>query len=246
MRALGRGLVPQHYDSANFRRALAGYVVDYLKEEVFDEGLTRNAAAFSRIFDALAFCHGELVNYSNIARDCGVDAKTVRTCFDILVDTLLGVRVEPFRRRRSRAVIVQAPKFYLFDVGVAGHLAGRRVDRAAGREFGRAFEHFILMELLAWRSYGGRDDPIRYWRTKSGLECDFVLGRRGGAVIEVKGAPALRSADLRPVRAYKEEHGPGRAIVVTAEDAPRKTADGIDILPWRHFLERLWAGALLD
>ncbi len=246
LRALGCGLVPQHYDSPDPRRALAGYVEDYLKEEVFDEGLVRNAAAFSRFFDALAFCHGELINYSNIARDCGVDAKTVRTYFEILVDTLLGTLVEPFHYRRSRAVIVQAPKFYLFDVGVAGHVTGRRIDRAAGPEFGRAFEHLILMELLAWRSYSGRDDPIRYWRTKSGLECDFVLGRRGETVIEVKGTAALRSADLRPIRAYREEHDPRRAIVVTAETAPRQSADGIDLLPWRHFLDRLWAGELID
>lgn len=246
LRALGRGLVPEHYDSPDSRRALAGYVVDYLKEEVFDEGLTRNAAAFSRFFDALAFCHGELINYSNIARDCGVDAKTVRTYFEILGDTLLGALIEPFRRRRSRAVIVQAPKFYLFDVGIAGYVAGRRIDRAAGPEFGRALEHFILMELLAWRSYCGRDDPIRYWRTKSGLECDFVLGRRGETAVEVKGVAALRDGDLRPIRAFKEEHNPRRAIVVTAEEAPRQTADGIDLLPWRHFLERLWAGELID
>ena len=246
LRALGCGLVPQHYDSPDPRRALAGYAEDYLKEEVFDEGLVRNAAAFSRFFDALAFCHGELINYSNIARDCGVDAKTVRTYFEILVDTLLGTLVEPFHYRRSRAVIVQAPKFYLFDVGVAGHVTGRRIDRAAGPEFGRALEHLILMELLAWRSYSGRDDPIRYWRTKSGLECDFVLGRRGETVIEVKATAALRSADLRPIRAYREEHDPRRAIVVTAETAPRQSADGIDLLPWQNFLERLWAGELID
>lgn len=246
LRALGCGLVPQHYDSPDPRRALAGYAEDYLKEEVFDEGLVRNAAAFSRFFDALAFCHGELINYSNIARDCGVDAKTVRTYFEILVDTLLGTLVEPFHYRRSRAVIVQAPKFYLFDVGVAGHVTGRRIDRAAGPEFGRALEHLILMELLVWRSYSGRDDPIRYWRTKSGLECDFVLGRRGETVIEVKATAALRSADLRPIRAYREEHDPRRAIVVTAETAPRQSADGIDLLPWQNFLERLWAGELID
>ena len=79
--------------------ALSGYVDDYLKEEVFDEGLTRNVAAFSRFFDALSFCHGELLNYSNVARDCGVDSKTVREYFQILVDTLLGVFVEPFSGR---------------------------------------------------------------------------------------------------------------------------------------------------
>ena len=231
LRALNRGLIPAHYDSVDHRRALAGYVDDYLKEEVFDEGLTRNVAAFARFFDALAFCHGELVNYSNVARDCGVDSKTVRAYFQILVDTLLGVFVEPFARRRSRAVIARAPKFYLFDVGVAGHLAGRRIERAAGPEFGRALEHLVLMELRAYRSYRERDFPIRFWRTKSGLECDFVLGREGETAIEVKGGATVRPGALRGLRAYVEEHRPRRAVVVCNEAASRRTSDGIWVLP---------------
>ena len=245
LRALDRGLVPQHYDSTDPRRALAGYVDDYLKEEVFDEGLTRNAPAFSRFFEALSFAHGELVNYSNVARDCGVDSKTVREYYQILVDTLLGVMLEPFGRSRSRAVITRAPKFYLFDVGVAGYVTGRRIERAAGPEFGRAFEHFVLMELLAYRAYRERDFPVRFWRTKSGLECDFVLGRDGAAVIEVKGTSGVRGRELRGMRAFVDEHRPRRAIVVCNEDAPRRTEDGIWVLPWERFLERLWADEIL-
>ena len=246
LRALNRGLIPRHYDTAAYRRALAGYVDDYLKEEVFDEGLTRNAAAFSRFFDALSFCHGELLNYSNIARDCGIDSKTVREYFQILVDTLLGVFVEPFSRRRSRAVVTRAPKFYLFDVGVAGHVIGRRTERAEGADFGRALEHFVLMELLAYRTYRERDFPVRFWRTKSGLECDFVLGRDGAAAIEVKGGGRLRPGDLRAMRAYVDEHRPRRAVVVCNETAPRRTSDGIWILPWEVFLERLWADEIVE
>ena len=245
LKALNRGLIPAHYDAAQHRRALAGYVQDYLKEEVFDEGLTRNVAAFARFFDALAFCHGELVNYSNIARDCGVDSKTVREYFQILVDTLLGVFVEPFSRRRSRAVITRAPKFYLFDVGIAGHVIGRRVARAAGPEFGRALEHLVLMELLAWRTYRERDVPVRFWRTKSGLECDFVLGRDGAVAIEVKGSANVRSGDVRALRAYVDEHRPRHAIFVCNESAARRTSDGIWILPWQEFLERLWADEIV-
>ena len=244
LRALDRGLVPQHYDAAHHRRALAGYVDDYLKEEIFDEGLTRNAAAFARFFDALGFCHGEVLNFSGVARDCGVDSKTVREYFQILADTLIGVFVEPFSRRRGRAVIVRAPKFYLFDVGVAGHLRGRRIDRAAGPEFGRAFEHLVLMELLAWRSYRERDFPVRYWRTKSGLEVDFVLGRDAEAAIEVQGTPRVRPDDLKGVRAFCEEHAPRRAVVVSQDPAPRR-AGAIDVLPWNVFLERLWDGTII-
>ncbi len=246
LRALNRGLVPQHYDAAQYRRALTGYVDDYLKEEVFDEGLTRNVAAFSRFFDALSFCHGELLNYSNIARDCGVDSKTVREYFQILVDTLLGVFVEPFSGRRSRAVITRAPKFYLFDVGVAGYVTGRRIERPAGEAFGRALEHFVLMELLAYRTYREREVPVRFWRTKSGLECDFVIGREGEIAIEVKGGAGLNPGDLRPMRAYVQEHRPRHAIVVCVAGVPRRTADGIWILPWERFLERLWADTIIE
>ena len=244
LRALDRGLVPQHYDAARHRRALAGYVDDYLKEEVFDEGLTRNVAAFARFFDALGFCHGEVLNFSAVARDCGVDSKTVREYFQILVDTLVGVFVEPFSRRRGRAVLVRAPKFYLFDVGVAGHLRGRRIDRAAGPEFGRAFEHLVLMELLAWRSYREQDLPVRYWRTKSGLEVDFVLGRDAEAAVEVKATPRVRPEDLKGLRAFCEEHAPRRAVVVSQDPAPRRTG-AIDVLPWQVFLEQLWGGTVI-
>ena len=246
VKAMNRGLVPAHYNAPQYRRALAGYVDDYLKEEVFDEGLTRNVAGFSRFFDALSFCHGELLNYSNVARDCGVDSKTVREYFQILIDTLLGVFVEPFSRRRTRSVITRAPKFYLFDMGVAGHITGRRVERAAGPEFGRALEHFVLMELIAYRSYRERDFPVRFWRTKSGLECDFVLGQDGAVVIEVKGSANLRPEDFRGIRAYMEEHRPRRAIIVSNENSPRRTDDGVWLLPWERFLERLWADELLD
>lgn len=245
LRALNRGLIPSHYDSAAPRRTLAGYVDDYLREEVFEEGLTRNAPAFARFFEALALCHGELVNYSNVARDCGVSSKTVKEYFRILVDTLLGVLVEPFGRRRSRAVITKAPKFYLFDVGVAGHLAGRRIDRAAGPDFGRALEHFVLMEILAYRSYREHDFPVRFWRTKSGLDCDFVLGREGRVAIEVKGGANPGSRELRGLRAFIDEHGPRRAFLVCNGSAPRRTADGIRILSWERFLERLWGDGVM-
>ena len=246
LRALNRGLIPQHYDSQQHRRALAGYVDDYLKEEVFDEGLVRNTPAFSRFFDALSFSHAELLNSSNIARDCGVDSKTVREYFQILVDTLVGTLLEPFSRRRSREVITRAPKFYLFDVGVAGHLMGRNIERPAGQEFGRALEHLVLMELLAYRSYRERDFPLRFWRTKSGLECDFVLGREGEVAIEVKGSTRLHPSDLRSIRAYVDEHSPRQAIVVCNERDARRTNDGIWILPWERFLEQLWSDAIVE
>ena len=204
LRALNHGLIPAHYLQEKYQRSLRAYVHDYLKEEVFDEGLTRNMPAFSRFFEAMGYSHGELTNFSDIARDCGIDAKTVKEYYQILVDTLLGTFVTPFKKRQGRQVISKAAKFYLFDVGVAGFLSNRRLTEERGEQFGRAVEHFIFMELNAHRSYHELDYPINFWRTKSGLEVDFVLG--GGEIaIEVKATSRVDSTDLKPMRAFIEE-----------------------------------------
>ncbi|HEY6320177.1 MAG TPA: DUF4143 domain-containing protein [Thermoanaerobaculia bacterium] len=138
LQALNRGLVPSHYLDPEYRRSLDAYVVDYLKQEVFDEGLTRNVSAFSRFFEAMGYSHGDLTHYAKIGRDCGVDGKTVKEYYQILVDTLLGTFVEPWKRRQERQVISKAPKFYLFDVGIAGALTRRRILEERGEQFGRA------------------------------------------------------------------------------------------------------------
>ena len=244
LRVLNRGLVPAHYLGPGYRRSLDAYVVDYLKEEVFDEGLTRNVAAFSRFFEAMAYSHGDLTNYANIARDCGVDAKTVKEYYQILVDTLLGTFVEPWKRRQERQVIGKAAKFYLFDVGVAGALTHRRIAEERGESFGRALEHFVLMEIQAHRSYRELGYGVHFWRTKSGLEVDFVLGD-GEVAVEVKGTSRADPSDLRSLRSFVADHRPRRAILVCNERAPR-LVEGVEVFPWREFLARLWGGRVLS
>ena len=244
LRALNRGMIPLHYMQEEYRKSLQAYVRDYLKEEVFDEGLTRNIHAFSRFFDAMGYSHGELTNYANIARDCGVDAKTVKEYYQILVDTLLGTMIEPYKKRQGRNVIIRAGKFYLFDVGVAGTITHRQIPQEKGEQFGKAIEHFILMEILGHRAYRELDYDVNFWRTKSGLEVDFILGQ-GEVAIEVKGASRVDSVDLRPIKAFMQEYRPARAFVVCNERVPRVHED-IHILPWRNFLKRLWNGEVIS
>jgi uncharacterized protein len=244
LRALNRGMIPAHYLQEEYRKSLQAYVRDYLKEEVFDEGLTRNIPAFSRFFDAMGYSHGELTNYTNIARDCGVDAKTVKEYYQILSDTLLGTMIEPYKKRQDRHVIIRAGKFYLFDVGVAGAITHRQIPQEKGEQFGKGIEHFILMEILAHRAYRELDYDVNFWRTKSGLEVDFILGQ-GQVAIEVKGTSRVDNTDLRPLKAFIQEHRPARALVICNERAPR-VHEGIRILPWRDFLKMLWHGEVIS
>jgi len=244
LRILNHGMVPVHYlQNQDYERSLKAYVQDYLKEEIFAEGLTRNIPAFLRFLDAFGYSHGELTNYANIARDCGVDSKTVKEYYQILIDTLLAIRVEPFKRRQSRQVITKAPKYYLFDVGIAGCLTKRHLREEKGEEFGKAFEHFLLMEIVAYRSYSGKDFDINFWRTKSGLEVDFILGS-GKVAVEIKGSSRVSRKNLNGLAAFHEEYLPKRCIVICNEKEKR-IQNEIEILPWREFLHELWKGSIL-
>ncbi len=243
IKILNRGMIPSHFLNQNYRKLLNAYVRDYLKEEVFSEGLTRNIPAFSRFFEAMGYSHGQLLNYSNIARDCGVDSKTIKEYYQILIDTLLGIMIQPFKKRQNRQVISKAAKFYLFDVGVAGNIVKREIKDERGREFGQAFEHFILMEILAHRAYNDLAYDINFWRTKWGLEVDFILGN-GEIAVEAKGTNRVDNRDLKSIMTFNKEFLPKHSFVVCNEKR-RRVYNGINILPWKEFLEELWSDKII-
>lgn len=172
-----------------------------------------------------------------------MDAKTVKEYFQILCDTLLGRLVPPYKKRQERQVISKAPKFYLFDVGVAGGLTKRHLAEPRGEQFGRALEHLVFMELAAHASYRELGYDICFWRTKAGAEVDFVLGR-GEVAIEVKGTSRVDDRDLRSLALFRETHRPRLAVVVCNEPEERVVA-GVRILPWRLFFQELWNGRIM-
>lgn len=242
-KALNGGLLPRHYQSAAPRRLIQAYVGDYLREEIAAEALTRNMPAFSRFLEVAALTNGELVNYNNIASECGVSPPTVKEYFQILEDTLVGRYLPAFRARAKRRPI-GAPKFFFFDTGIVAHLTRRGKVEEGSELFGRAFEHFLYLEIIAHASYSEAFYPVSYWRTASGFEVDLVLGDCEVAV-EIKSASMARSRHLKGIRAFKEEFAARRYIVVSMDQAPRRTEDDIEILPWRDFLEHLWQNEII-
>jgi predicted AAA+ superfamily ATPase len=237
-RALNHGLLPPHYLAENAQQMLQAYVGMYLREEILAEALTRNLPAFQRFLEVASFSNGQIVNYSTIAREVGVSSGTIRGYFEILTDTLIGCWAPAWQKRAKRRVI-QSPRFYFFDVGLVKELSKQGELIAGSTEFGRAFEHFIFMELRAHSSYSGQNYPIRYWHTASGLEIDFILGDNDVA-IEVKSSENPTSDHLKGLRAFREEYAPRQTVLISRVKRPRRTDDGIEILPWQDFLKQLW------
>ncbi|MDI6731366.1 MAG: DUF4143 domain-containing protein [Candidatus Margulisbacteria bacterium] len=215
---------------------------EYLKLEIAAEAAARSIPAFGNFLEAAAFSNGEIINYSNIARECIVSSPTAKEYFQILVDSLVGKYLYSYRKRPKRRVLL-APKFYFFDVGIVNFLLRRGQIQSGSESFGKAFEHFIFQELVAYSHYSGKNFSIHYWRTASQLEVDFILGEHEVA-LEVKGVELTVSHHLKNLQAFKEEYTPKRAIVVSCDPTPR-TSSGILILPWKEFLAQLWAGEII-
>jgi predicted AAA+ superfamily ATPase len=229
--------LPEFYGSHQCDDFLDAYVSLYLKEEIQGEGLVRNLPAFSRFLDVIALVNGEEISYAGISSDTGVPVRTLQGYFSILEETLIGFTVPAFQNTKKRKAITR-PKFFLFDIGVTNYLAKRGKIREGSELFGKAFEHFIALELRAWLSYTRSRERLQCWRSVSQFEVDFIVGER--LAIEVKANDQISDKHLKGLRALGEEKIVSRRIVVSRDSAYRKTNDGIEIFPWREFISALW------
>ncbi len=239
VKACNNGLLPRHYLCEDPSARLQAYIGDYLQQEIKAEALTRNLGTFSRFMEVAALSNGEIVNYNNIASECGVSAPTVKEYFSILEETLIGYTIPAFTRNVKRRVI-QSPKFYYFDVGIANYLLKRTTINSGSPEFGHAFEHFIIQELIAFIGYFRPQLGLSYWRTTSGYEVDAIIGNAQVA-IEIKSTDEVQSHHTRGLKAFSEEFPSARLIIVSLDKNPRKMNE-VEIYPALQFLEMLWNG----
>ena len=238
-RAVTYGTLPPHYLAKNPQRQLSAYIDVYLKEEIKQEALVRNLGAFQRFLEVAALTDGEIINLQNIAQECGISATTVNAYFDILEDTLIGYRIPAFAKAMKRR-LVQAPRFYYFDVGIANHLLHRHQLQRGTPEYGHAFEHLVIQELIAWLHYSQSEEQLSYWRTYSGLEVDAIIGDARMA-IEIKSTEEVSTRHLRGLKAFAEEHPESRLLLVSLDRFSR-SIDGIECLHISEFFSELWAG----
>ena len=238
-RAVNNGMLPRHYLVADASKRLSGYVGLYLQTEIVDQAVVRNLPSFNRFLEVAALTSGEMLVYANVAQDCGVSAVTVRSYFDILTDTLFGYVIPAYTKKVKRKLI-QAPKFYLFDVGVANYLMHRSHLKQGSPEYGHAFEHLIIQEIMAYLGYQGRQGELSYWRTGTGVEIDAVLGD-AAVGIEIKSTNEVKDNQLKGLRSFGQDYPDARLIVVS-NDMYRRRVDNIEIIPVREFLSDLWAG----
>jgi len=237
-KALELGMIPLIWGSRDSEEILESYVDLYIQEEVQYEGLTRNIGQFSRFLSVIAFSHGNSLNTTNIARECEVKRHTVENFIQILHDLLIASLIPVFTTRAKRT-LASHPKFYLFDAGV--NRALRRISLLDSKQEvdGAALEGLVLQHLSAWRDYSKGKYQIYYWRTKAGLEVDFIIhGENQLWAVEVKNNSKVFSGDLRGLIHFREDY-PECMPILLYRGKERFIENGILCLPCDEFLRQI-------
>lgn len=240
-RAVNYGTIPPHYLARNPWRLLAAYIDVYLKEEIKEEALVRNLDAFQRFLEVAAFTDGEIINNNNIAQECGVHATTVSSYFDILEDTLIGYRIPAYTKVMKRR-LVQAPRFYYFDVGVTNYLLHRKELIRGSADYGHAFEHLVVQELVAYMHYRHCEEKLSYWRTYTGVEVDIIVGDARIA-IEIKSTEEVQNRHIKNLKAFAEEHPDSKLMIVSLDVFTRQMGN-IECIYVMDFFHRLWTDGI--
>ena len=240
------GLLPEMYlNPEDADEAFEAYEGLYLETEIQLENEVNDLPGFINFLEKAALSNGQQINFSSFASDVGVSRQAIKTWYKILLDTLMVKEIKPYGKTRKRKE-TSFSRFYFFDVGVVRSLARMNVPTETMTEYGTLFETYIAMELSAYIDYSGlRNTELTYYRTSDGRrEVDFIIGDE--VAIEVKSARTITDKHLANLRELKEEGIFSSYIVVSREESPRMLDDGILILPWRSFLERLWSGGIIS
>jgi len=236
--ALQTGLLPVVMAAESPDEVLKTYVSLYIREEVQQESLARNISGFSRFIEAVSFSHASLLNTANVARECQAERKTVEGYISILEDLLLAFRIPVFTKRAQRATVTHN-KFYLFDAGVYRSIRPKGpLDRPAEID-GTALEGMVAQHLRAWTEYAHPDARLYFWRTRSGVEVDFILYGEGVFLaLEVKNSAKISPEDLRGLKTFRTDY-PDAQIVLLYRGPERIIINEVLCIPAWDFLLNL-------
>lgn len=237
-RSLKYGHLPAVFSESDPKAYLDAYVNTYLREEVLQEGLTRNISAFARFLEVASFSQGSVLNMSAIARESGVHQKVVASYFDILDDLLLSIKLPVFNKRAKRRVISH-PKFYFFDVGVYKTIRPMGFLDVSDEIDGVGLETLFLQEFQAINDYFQLEYGLYYWRTQSGIEVDFVVyGTKKLFAFEIKKSTKVNKKDGKGLRSFKEEY-PSAKLYLLYSGNTRYYYGDVTVLPIVEALQEL-------
>jgi predicted AAA+ superfamily ATPase len=231
-------------DSAK-RKTLETYALTYINEEIRAEQIVRALDPFRKFLEVAAQGNGKIINFASIAKDVGVDEKTVRKYFEILEDTLIGFFIDAYHTSVRKKVGL-APKFYFFDTGVSRVLARNLTVgiEPGSYTWGNSFEHFVILECKRLIAYSGNQFDLNFLRTYEDKEIDLVVRRPGKPLllIEIKSSESVMIEHVKTLVDLSEIIDAPSEKALFSCDPVSQIIDGVRCVHWRQGLRDYFSG----
>ena len=221
------GIAPQDWFPA--------YVRTYIERDVRQIKNIDNMLAFEKLLALCAGRIGQLLNFSNLGVEAGVDSKTVQSWIGILQASYIIRLLPPYFKNFNKR-IVKTPKLYFLDPGLACYLLGiKDADMLATHPLrGALFENFIVTELLKNRFNAGQRSNLYFWRDQSGHEIDVLVDEGSRLVpVEIKSGQTITSDYFKSLRYWKKLTETKDGYIFFGGDIGQKRSDGIFVKSWR-------------
>lgn len=227
------GGYPQVVTTSEKQMQLAELYESYIRKDIVEILQVGKPDVLQRLLALVAHGSGQLVNYNQLATDCGVTIRTVQHYLSILEQTFVLSRLQPFVGNK-RTEITSNPIYYFLDNGFRNYALGNFAAVEARADKGLLLQSLIYQELLKYKLQQFLSFSIHYWRTKSGAEVDFVLSRGAHSLlpIEVKSGKLGKPTISRSYRSFLEAYQPEIGVVINGDVNAERLIEGCRV----HFL----------
>jgi predicted AAA+ superfamily ATPase len=236
-RGLRLGMLPGIYwGEQEAGEVLRTYAEVYLREEIRAEALTKNLGSYARFLDVVAVTSGQWINYSQLSSDTEIPKETIRRFVELVEDTLLAIRLPPFRPARavSRRT-TQRDRVLLFDVGVRNALLGIHRHALTADQLGAVFEQWVMLQVIYLNRAWAKGWRLSTYRTEGGAEVDLVVERESDVLgIEIKSSRNVSAMDTRGLLSLEQVLGrtkPLRKWIVYRGERKQRFENGVEAWP---------------
>ncbi len=159
------------------------YVQTYLERDVRDLTQVGDLNAFGRFLRAVAARTAQMLNYSDLARDCAISVNTARKWMSVLEGSFQVAILPAYHTNLSKR-LYSTPKLHFLDTGLCAYLTEWSSPETleAGAMSGALFESFVFGEILKSWHNRGRRPAFHYYRDKDGREIDLLISHDGRSV----------------------------------------------------------------
>jgi predicted AAA+ superfamily ATPase len=211
------------------------YVRTYIEKDIRQIKNIENILAFEKLISLCAGRVGQMLNFSNLSNELGVDHKTVRSWIGLLEASYIIFLLPPYHKNFNKR-IVKTPKLYFLDTGLAAWLLGIREEKdlALHHYKGALFENWVISEFLKKRFNQGKRSNLFFWRDSSGNEIDLVLEEGLNTLpIEIKSGQTIQSSFFKGLTYFQKLSGHSEGKVIYGGETSQLRSNGIEVSPWR-------------